>query len=59
MYYSLFAFLITLKSMFLRHEEGTDFCKQTFVSLVQNINSHEEMATVSVYQCNVLQYSFF
>lgn len=60
MYYSLFAFLITLKSiryMFLRHEEGTDFCK--FVSLVQNINSHEEMATVSVYQCNVLPYSFF
>lgn len=44
--------------MFLRHEEGTDFCKQTFVSLVQNINSHEEVATVSVYQCNVLQYSF-
>lgn len=61
MYYSLFAFLIALKSiryMFLCHEEGTDFCKQTFVSLVQNINSHEEMATVSVYQCNVLQYSF-
>lgn len=32
MYYSLFAFLITLKSiqyLFLCHEEGTDFCKQT------------------------------
>jgi len=35
------------------------FCKQTFVSLVQNVKSHEEMATVSVYQCNVLQYSIF
>lgn len=42
------------------HEEGTDFYKQTVVSLVQkSINSHEEMATVSVYRCNVLQYSFF
>lgn len=45
--------------MFLCHEEGTDFCKQTFISLVSNINSHDEMATVSVYQCNVLQYGFF
>lgn len=35
--------------------------KKTAVSLVykKNINSHEEMATVSVYRCNVLQYSFF
>lgn len=62
MYYSLFAFLITLKSiryMFLCHEEGTNFCRQNICfSCIKHQKSHEEMATVSVCQCNVLQYSF-
>lgn len=59
-YYSLFAFLFFhLSNYFEIHLRGvtTPIREHCFVFflLYKTINSHEEMATMSVYQCNVLQ----
>lgn len=57
MYYSLFAFLITLKSigyMLFCHKEGTDFCNDLFL-LYKTSFLMKNMATVSV--INVMYYS--